>query len=107
MNTLLNTAQQLQPIDLKTQYGFGNFNSLGELLSILIVVGLSVAGIAVTFYIVLAAFKIVTSNGDKNALGEARGMIMHGIIGLILLVLLFTILQYIPEVLGLNFRIIG
>lgn len=107
MNNLLTLAQQLKPINIKQEYGFGNFNSLGELLSILVTVALSVAGLAVVFYIVYAAFKIVTSNGDKTALGEARGMIMHGIIGLILLVLLFTILQYIPEVLGINFRIIG
>lgn len=96
-----------KPIDLGQNYGFGNINSLAEGFGRLIGPAFTIATIAVVFYLLIGAFKYLTSGGDKNAVGEAQKMIIHAIIGFILLMAMFLVLQFIPEFFGLKgFKII-
>ena len=97
----------MRAADLGEEYSFGHIKSLAEGIGYLITPALSIAGLAVLLYFIFGAFKLVFSAGDKTAVAEARGMIVHAIIGLILLLLMFVIFQFIPEFLGINFRIIG
>ncbi|MBI2596397.1 hypothetical protein HYW46_06750 [Candidatus Daviesbacteria bacterium] len=94
--------------DLKKQYGFGWITSLGDVISRNIVpAGFEIAGIALLFYIVIAAIKYMTSGGDKEAVASARGMITHSVIGFLMLIFLFLFLQYILPAIGLkNFIIV-
>lgn len=101
------TKIQIYPVyavDLNTQYAFGGaeFSSLGQALTHLVKPAFNIAAIAVTFYLIIGAFKYITSGGDKQALEKARAMITHAIIGFLLLMLMFLILQYIPEAIGLE-----
>lgn len=88
-------------IDLSKSYGFGDVQSLAEGLSRLTQPAFNLAAIAVLIYLLIGALKYLTSSGDKNALSEAQNMITHAIIGFVLLVLLFLIMKFIPEALGL------
>ncbi|MCL5784438.1 MAG: hypothetical protein M1142_03735 [Patescibacteria group bacterium] len=94
-----------QQVSLKDQFAFGKFNSLGEILSGLIGPAFSIAAVAVVFYFLIGAFKYLTSGGDKNAVASARDMITHSIIGFLLLMMLFLIMQFIPQIFGFKIAI--
>ena len=88
-------------------YGFGNFESLGYFTTFLVPLAFSIAAIMVVFYFIIGAFEMITSQGDKAHIVSARSKIYHSIIGFILLIALFVIMQYLLPALGLtNFNII-
>lgn len=94
-------------IDLKDQFAFGNIKSLAEGVGYLTMPAFAIAAIALVFYFIVGAFQYLTSGGDKNALQSAQKMIIHAIMGFILLMVLFLILQFLPEFFGLKgFKII-
>lgn len=82
-------------VDLKTEYGFGDIGSLGEGLSRLAPATFSIATALVVFYFLVGAFKLLTSAGDKEAVASAREMITHAIIGFIILMFVFLVLQFV------------
>ncbi len=89
-------------VDLKDAYGFGNYDSLASVMGALVGPGFAIAALAVIIYFLIGAFRFVLSGGDKNAVSGARNMIIHAIIGFILLMLMFLIIQFVPEFLGLK-----
>ncbi|SRR5258708_3693651 len=95
-------------VDLSKEFGFGFFNSFGELISKLVPIVFDLVAVVIVFYFLYAGFRFIISGGDKNAVAEARGMITHAIIGLLMLIILFLFLQVLPKWLGLEgFQIIG
>lgn len=98
-----------QSIDLGTNYGFGKqeFSSPGSILSNFLPFFFSIVGLIILFYIIFASFKILTSGGNKEELQKAKQMLSHGVIGILILILSFAIVQYVFEVIGLKgFKII-
>jgi len=85
------------PVNLKTNFGFGDILNLGQGFNRLVMPVFEIAGVAVLIYLIIGGIKYMTSAGDKNAVASAQQMITHSIIGFILLVLLFVIIQVIPE----------
>jgi hypothetical protein len=101
-------AQARTGVDLSGEYKFGGVNSLAEGLGYLIGPMFEIAGIAVVIYFLYGAIKFLFSGGDKEGIKSGKDMIVHGIIGLFLLVMMFLVLQYIPSYFGLTgFKIIG
>lgn len=90
-----------QGVDLGKEFGFGNINTLGEGFDRLVLPGFGIAALAVVFYFLFGAFKLLTSGGDKNAVEGAKNMITHALIGFVLLMMMFLILQYLPQAIGL------
>ncbi len=80
-------------IDLKDEYAFGDIESMGKGTNRIVRPAFSIAGAALVFYFVLAGFRIISSGGDKEALGKAQKMVTHGIIGFVILMLSFLILR--------------
>lgn len=116
MKKKLFTNSLFAAIPLSSHYPFGfptpdnpdGINTLAEGVQYLVTPTFTLASLSVTIYFVYGAYKFLSSGGDKEALASARGMIFHAIIGFILLMALFLVLQYLPEALGLKgFRIIG
>lgn len=98
-----------QPVNLKNEYSFpasGKINSLGEALTFLVAPAFAIAATGVVIYFLIGATKMILSGGDKNAVAAARAMITHAIIGFILLMFMFIILQFVPTFLGLDYAII-
>lgn len=89
-------------MDLSKYYAFGQFDTLGKILSRLLPVIFSIAGIGVVFYFLIGALRIITSGGNKEAIAGARNMITQAIVGFVLLMLVFLIALFIPQVLGLK-----
>lgn len=99
--TLIPTAYAVEKVDLEKEFAFGDIGSLGEGVGRLVVPTFSIAAIVVTIYFLIGAFKYLTAGGDKEATAAAQGMITHSIVGFILLVLLFLIMQYLTGAFGI------
>lgn len=84
----------------------GKINSAGALFSKLVIPAFSMAALAVVIYFIWGSFKWIISQGNKEELAAARNMIIHSIIGFILLILLFFVLELVPEALKLPFKIV-
>ncbi len=82
-------------VDISKEYGFGDLASLSQGVDRLVYPAFSLALLAVTIYFVYAGVKYTLSGGDKEAVGEARKMITHSVIGFILLMFLFLILNFL------------
>lgn len=79
--------------------GIGRF--LGNLIRIIFLF----AGIVAIFMILISAFQMITSGGDKEAVAKARGRLTYAIIGLTLLALTFVIINVISRLTGFQFPI--
>lgn len=93
--------------DLKNEYPFGDLTNLGDTFGYLAIPAFSVALLAVVIYLLIGAFRWMNSGGNKENIQKGRDMITHAIIGLLLLIFMFLILQYLPGAIGLkDFKII-
>lgn len=102
LHSTLTSPVYAQGFSLKDAYGFGDINSFAEGIGRLIIPAFTLAAVAVIFYFLFGAFQYITSAGDKNKIQTARGKIIHAIIGFILLIAMFFILQILPELFGLG-----
>lgn len=82
-------------VEIGKIFGFGDIKSLGDATSRLVVPGFSLAAVAVVIYFLMGAFKFLTSGGNKEEVAAARAMITHAIIGFIILMFAFLILQFL------------
>lgn len=96
-------SQLTQSIDY--EYDFAQFKTLSDFVDLLAPIAFSVAAIMVSFYFIIGAFELITSQGDKGHIVSARAKIYHSIIGFVLLILIFLIMQYIPQAIGVNFSL--
>lgn len=64
--------------------------------------GLIFAGVVALFLIILAGFKFVTSKGDPQEVDNAKKTLTYAIIGLLLILLSFAILNLIGTVTGVD-----
>lgn len=70
-----------------------------NILSIIFVIAI----LLVLFFLILGAFKWITSGGDKDAVGKARGTIVNALIGLAILALAFVIARIAGQIVGVDF----
>ena len=100
-------AQAPSPVDIGKEFGLATdkTKNLGSAVGLLVAPTFSIATVAVVIYFLIGAFKMVSAGSDKDAIGSARGMITHAIIGFILLMFAFLILQFIPQAFGIDFSI--
>lgn len=98
----------ISPVPLELAYGFGWINSLAESTQLLVNPAFALAATVVTIYFIIGGLRFLLSGGDKEGITKARNMITHAIIGFILLILSFIVLQFIFQFFGLErFQIIS
>lgn len=95
----------LPTVNLGERFGFGHIKSLGDGISFLVGPAFTIAGIAVLLYFLFAAYKLIFSGGDKTAVGAAKEMITHSIIGVILLLVMFFVLPFILSYFGIKIKL--
>lgn len=93
MNLIFNYLL-LAEVKIKDQFAFGNISSLGEGIDRLVAPVFSLATLLVVIYFLIGAVKLIISGGDKEAINSARAMITHAIIGFVILMFAFLILQF-------------
>ena len=79
-----------------------NVLGLGDLIAAALQIAFIAASLAVLIYLVIGAFRWITSGGDKDAIGKARGTIVNALIGLAILALAFFITVLFGSILGVN-----
>ncbi|MEK7616565.1 MAG: hypothetical protein AAB414_00730 [Patescibacteria group bacterium] len=78
------------------------FGTLGNFIQNTLALLFIVAVIVVLFMLVWGAFEWITSGGDKDAVGKARGRIINALVGLAILAIAFALFQVAGQFLGFN-----
>lgn len=76
--------------------------SLGDVISNALLIVFIAAGLAVLIFLIIGAFRWITSGGDKDAIGKARGTIVNALVGLAILALAFFITVLFGQILNIN-----
>ncbi|MCL5784435.1 MAG: pilin [Patescibacteria group bacterium] len=82
--------------------GVNPFTSISQLLTNALIIVFVAAALIVLFMLIIGAFQWITSGGDKEAVGKARGRITNALIGLAILALAFLIVRVVGQVLSIN-----
>src|SRR3989344_4887455 len=82
-------------VNIGESFGFKDIKSLGQGTSQLIMPFFSLAAVIVVIYFMVGAYKYLTSGGNKEEVEGARQMITHAIIGFILLMFAFLVIQFL------------
>ena len=82
-------------VDIGSKFGFGNIKTLGEVTSRLVTPAFSIAAVVVILYFLFGAFRYLRAGGNKEEMAGARQMITHAIIGFIILMFTFLVLQFL------------
>ena len=83
----------------------GRFADFGELATAIVTILISFAGALSIIFIVIAGIKFVTSSGDEKKLASASSTLTYAIIGLVVTILAFVILQIVQRFIGANVEI--
>jgi hypothetical protein len=78
-------------------------NALGQFASNIISIALPLAGLATVVLVIVAGYKMVSSQGNPDKLKEAKEMITNAIIGLVFILLSVSILGLVSNVFNLGF----
>lgn len=91
----LYTSPVYAQVDIGEEFGFGGINDLGAGLSQLVMPGFSIAAFLVILYFLWGAFKYLQAGENKEEVSGAKQMISHAIVGFIILLFAFLVLQYL------------
>lgn len=98
----------MKGVDIGEQFGYGHLKSLGEATSKLVIPIFSIATFIVIWYFLWGAWDWLISEGDKQKVADARNKITQAIVGFIILIFAFFILQFVLDKLfQTNLGIIG
>lgn len=75
----------------------------GNLINTLI----GLAGIVAVIFITTSGIKFITSGGDQTKVAEARRTLTFAVVGLLVVVLSFTILKVVGKVTGTDCKVLG
>ena len=82
--------------------GIPGTTNVGTVIGSALTIAYIVGALAVLFYLVIGAFKWITSGGDKDAVGKARATITHALIGLAILALAWLIVVVVGAILKID-----
>ena len=85
----------LADVKIGDYFGFGNIKTLGAGTNNLVGPVFSAATTLVVVYFLIAAFKYLKAGSNKEDIEGARQMITHSIIGFVILIFAFFILQFL------------
>lgn len=77
-------------------------NNLGDIISILLPVIIGLGGIVLFFVLVLGGIGIMTSAGNPEKLKVASAKILTSIVGFVLLILTYVIINFVSRIFGLG-----
>lgn len=80
---------------LKQNRGSGSGLDIGGLVSDVLPIVLTLAGFVTVIVIIISGIQFVTSGGNPEAAAAARGRLTFAIIGFVIIILAFAILQIV------------
>ncbi len=93
-------AGALTSNQLGLQYGTGTGlpdAQLQEVIANIINVALALLGIVAVVIILLGGFKWMTAGGNEEKVGEAKKLIAAGIVGLVIIILAYSIAKFVID----------
>lgn len=78
------------------------FASLGNAVSNILTIAFTVAILVVLVMLIWGAFEWITSGGDKDTVGKARGRIINALIGLAVLAVAYALARVAAQFLGFD-----
>lgn len=91
------------PDNLKTLLGGTGNDAITRILSTIVELLYIFAALVLLYYLFRGALQFIYSEGEKEALSEARGKITWALIGFIILALVFPFLKILGHVIGFKF----
>lgn len=82
--------------------GIAGDTPIGVVISNAMTIIFTGAILLVLFYLVIGAFEWITSGGEKEAVGKARGKIINALIGLAILALAFLIARVAGNIVNVD-----
>lgn len=95
------TKVYAQQINLLPPPGKG-FRTLGNFITNTLQIAFAVAILVVLVMLIWGAFEWITSGGDKETVGKARGRIVNALIGLAVLAIAYALTRVAGQFLGFN-----
>lgn len=86
--------------------GLTGVEFFGKLLPTLVGIVLVIGFIIFLFMMLIGGIKWTSSGGDKAQLESARATVIHGVIGVIVLISVFAIVKLIEAIFGVNILVI-
>jgi hypothetical protein len=83
------------------------FTYINTLLPTIITIGFIIGAVVFIFIFISGALGWVTAGGDKVKLEAARSRITHAIVGLVIMLLVWFIIQLVNYILGVNIGLVG
>lgn len=74
-----------------------NINNPGSLVTSIISIVLAVAGAVAVLFLIIGGFRYVTAQGNEDSVDAAKTTIKNAIIGLVIILLAFAILQAVQN----------
>jgi hypothetical protein len=81
--------------------------TIGGIITNLLPYIFGAAAIALLIYLILGGFQLMTSQGDPKAAQSAQGKITNAIIGFVIIILAFFIVQLAGQLLGIEGTVFG
>ena len=97
-------AQNLKTIQSVGLPGFNGGGNLGDFInkSGVLTYVFGAAGILLLIYLVLGGLQMMTSKGDPKAMQGAQSKITNALLGFVIVIIAFVIVQLFGKLLGLN-----
>jgi len=79
----------------------GNFTAdglVGQLISAILPIVLGIAGFVTVIIIIISGLQFITSSGNPEAAGTARNRLIFAIIGFVVIILSFAVLQIVNQI---------
>lgn len=78
------------------------FDNVGTIIGNLITIILILAIVIAVFFLIYGGIRWITSGGDKQAVENARNHIIAAIVGLVIALLAFFIINFVGSLIGVN-----
>lgn len=82
--------------------GVATLKFLEIIFSNVVSAAIALAGIVLFVMFLIGGFRFITSGGDPKATEAARGTLTHAVLGLVVILLAFLILQLIKTITGVD-----
>lgn len=95
------------PLDSCYENGIATLRCVPLIFGNLINYGITFAGIVAVFFITISGIKLLSSGGDPIKVAQARKTLTFAIIGLVLVIMSYTMVRVIGRFTGVDCTVIG
>lgn len=94
---LFNCLENVGVPNLNTKFSSGE-GFIGLLITAILPIVLSIAGFIAAIFIIISGIQFISSGGNPEAAAQARGRLIYAIIGFVIIILSFVILQIVDKI---------